>query len=125
MQIVKRYSQAFKLQVVTAVESGKFHSLESARHYYDITGHHTIKRWLNQYGKNHLIPKIVRIETMNEKDRIKELKMRIKLLEKALTETRLDQIIAESQFEVVCDQFGVKDYDAMKKKIAMKQSTKQ
>ncbi len=73
MRVTKRYSQAFKLQVVTEMESGRFRNMEAANKYYGITGIGTIKRWLNEYGKNHLIPKLVRIETVNEKDQIKEL----------------------------------------------------
>ncbi len=124
MAEVKRYSESFKLQVVEAIEAGKFQSLSEAKTYYGITGGETLTKWLKKYGKNHLLPKMVRIETVDDQNQIEHLKKRIKLLEKALTETRLDQILAESYFEVVCEEFGITDFDAMKKKLDSKRLKK-
>lgn len=61
---------------------------------------------------------------MNEKSQIEALKKRNKLLEKALTETRLDQIMAEAYFEAFCDEYGVTDIEALKKKLDTKQLRK-
>jgi hypothetical protein len=57
---------------------------------------------------------------MEEKDQIKELKKRIKLLEKALVETKADQILAESYFEILCEQQGIQDIAGYKKKLDVK-----
>lgn len=59
---VVRYSCSFKHQVIEAYESGRFRSMNEARIYYGIAGDMTIGRWLRQYGKNHLCPKVVRVE---------------------------------------------------------------
>ena len=56
--------------------------MEYVRKKYDIGGYGTISNWINRFGKHHLLNKIVRIETMNEKDRLKQLEadnLRLKL----------------------------------------------
>ena len=83
---VIRYSEAFKRHVVKEIEEGKFNSLREAKEKYGVKGEVTINRWLKKYGKNHLLPRKVRIEMPDEQDTIKQLKKRIKQLEKALAD---------------------------------------
>ena len=45
----KDYSYAFKLQVVSEVESGQL-SLSGARRKYGIQGSHTVKTWVEKFG---------------------------------------------------------------------------
>lgn len=68
---VVRYSISFKQMVVNEIEEGG--GLEHVRKKYDIAGYGTISNWVKRFGKYHLLNKIVRIETMNEKDRLKQL----------------------------------------------------
>lgn len=117
MQVAIRYSEAFKLQVVHGMETGRFHTQQEAMDYYGITGCGTITSWLKKYGKNHLIPKRVRVETMNEKDRIDALLKEIKVLKKVLAETRVSQVMAEAYLHAFCQEFGITDIEAMKKKL--------
>ena len=70
-----RYSISFKQQVVREIESGL--GIEAARRKYGIPGGGSIRNWILKFGKNHLLNKIVRIETMEEKDRIKEMEKEI------------------------------------------------
>jgi len=50
-----RHSEAFKLQVVSELESGKFKCIFETMKRYDIRGCGTIERWIRKYGKNHLL----------------------------------------------------------------------
>jgi transposase len=125
MTELKRYSEAFKLHIVEEIESGRFRTQREAMEYFGITGYGTISIWLRKYGRNHLAPRIVRIETMEEKDKLQELKKRIKALEKALADTRVDQILAEAYFETFCEEFGVTDIPALKKKLDARRLKKQ
>ena len=84
-----RYSISFKQQVVKEIESGL--GMEAARRKYGIGGGDTIHHWIRKFGKNHLLNKIVRIETMEEKDRIKEMEKEIKRLKLALADSLLAQ----------------------------------
>lgn len=122
MREMKSYSEAFKLKVISDLESGRFHSHGEAREHYGITGNGTLTNWLKKYGKSSLIPRKVRIESLNEKDRIKELKERIRRLEKALASTKVDHVMSEAYFQVVCEEHGITDVSSYKKKIESKLS---
>lgn len=54
---VIRDSEAFKLKVVSELESGELSSQAEARRKCGIGGAPTIPRWLRKYGKNHLLAK--------------------------------------------------------------------
>lgn len=54
-----------------------------------------------KYGKNHLLNKIVHIETMNEADQIKQLEYRVSQLQGTVADTHIDQKLAESYFKLV------------------------
>jgi transposase-like protein len=103
---IKRYSTAFKLKVISEIESGKY-SIAQARRLYDIKGKTTIQKWINKYGKNHLLPQIVRIQMKDEKDKIKELQNQIKVLEKALSQAQVDNLCWKSLVEVLDEKYGI------------------
>lgn len=101
-----RYSSAFKLKVVTEIESGKY-TVGEARRIYDINGSHTIQRWIQKLGKAHLLSKVVRIQMKDERDKIKELKNQIKALEKALSKSQVDNLCWQSLVEVLDEKYGI------------------
>jgi transposase-like protein len=117
---VIRYSEAFKLQVVEEVERGCFRTFREAHEKYGIPGHTTVKRWVRSYGKQHLLPRVVRVESMKEKDRIKELKRRNRELEKALADSKVREVLNQAYFEIVCEKFGITDLEGFKKKVDAK-----
>jgi len=80
-----RYSNSFKLMVVQEIEQGG--SFAATRRKYGIGGAALIEEWVKIFGKHHLLNKRVRIETMNEKDRLKELELENKKLKMKLAET--------------------------------------
>ncbi len=83
-RLVLRYSMSFKRQVVSELESGRFDSILQASEHYGITGSETIRRWLGKFGRNHLCPKVIRVEKPNEQDQVRQLKKQIKQLKEAL-----------------------------------------
>jgi transposase-like protein len=113
-KVVKRYSSAFKLKVVKEIESGKL-SINNAKDIYDIGGSHTIERWIKNLGKNHLLSNVIRIEMKDEKDKIKELKDRVRQLEKLLANKELDNLMNEAFLELLAEDHGV-DLEEFKKK---------
>ena len=113
---VIRYSEAFKLQIVSELESGKFKSIFEAMKRYDIRGTSTIQRWIEKYGKNHLLNKVVVVKTVEERDQVKELNQRIRQLETALSNAHLDLSLERSWLEIACKQAGIEDVEAFKKK---------
>ena len=77
-----RYSISFRQMVVKEIEGGR--SIESVRKQYDIGGGGTIQKWIKNFGKNHLLNKIVKVETMDERNRMKQLEEENKKLKMAL-----------------------------------------
>ena len=117
------YSQAFKSQVVSEIESGKC-SIKDASRKYGIKGSHTIQDWLKTMGKFDSLPIILRVEKPDEKARIKELERQVKQLKEALADTQVLHLLSEAQFEIVCEQQGL-DPKEVKKKIEQKKSSEQ
>ena len=114
-KIVVRYSEAFKMQVIKDIESGRF-NIHSAGQHYGVKGTLTIKRWLQKYGRNHLCPKVVRVEKPNEKDQIRALKKEIKELQLALGKTQTHRVLGDSFLKIACDKLGT-DVEEFKKKV--------
>lgn len=117
------YSEAFKIQVISELESGRLDSIEAARRVYGIGGGATIQKWLDKYGRNDLRAKVIRVETPKQRDEVKALKKQIRQLEQALSQTQIDNLINESLYEVLCEDVGV-DPDEFKKKVDARPSKK-
>jgi transposase-like protein len=104
-KMVNRYSRAFKQKVVKEIEEGKITAGE-ARKVYNITGAETIKGWLKQMGKNHLLAKVVRIETADEIRELLKVRKEKKELESALAQAHLKILALEKIIEI-----AGRDYD--------------
>ena len=122
-QISVSYSEAFKIQVISELESGRLPSLEAARRVYGIGGSATIQKWLTKYGRNDLRAKVIRVETPKQRDEVKKLKQQVRQLEHALAQTQVENLISESLYEVLCEDVGV-DPAEFKKKVDARPSIK-
>jgi transposase-like protein len=114
---VIRYSEAFKQQVVSEVEDGQYRNPFEASRAYGIAGSGTVRRWLREYGKSHLLSKVVRVEKQGEPGEIKRLKDRVRQLESALADSHMDWALEKSFFEILCERTNT-DVAAFKKKHA-------
>jgi transposase-like protein len=54
MKNTYRYSEAFKLRVIRAIEDGEVENLNQARQKYGIRGAGTVESWIRKYGKNQI-----------------------------------------------------------------------
>ena len=111
-----RYSEAFKMRVVSEIESGKFKSNLEARKRYDIRGGSTINTWIHKYGKDYLLSKVVIVQTTEERDQLKAMKKEIHELKSALSDAHLDLRLEKAWVKIACKQAGIKDVDTFKKK---------
>jgi transposase-like protein len=105
-RVVIRYSECFKRQVVEDLERGRFASVNQARAHYGIGGAPTVGKWLRRFGKNELIGKVVRVEKLDEADRIRELQRRVAELERALGQTQAEKLLNEAYLEQACERLG-------------------
>jgi transposase-like protein len=106
--------------VVKEVESGQ--GLEFVRKKYDIGGSATIQKWIKAFGKNHLLNKIVRIENMDDKDKLKQLEQDNKKLKLALADAHMAKVLLEGVIEMANEEyktdlkksFGVRSHKGQK-----------
>ena len=110
-----QYSEAFKRQVVGEISSGKFTSCYAAQKAYGIVGASTITRWIKKYGREDLLPKRIRIETLKEINQLKEARKRVRKLEVALTDAHIDNCLEHAFLEIACERLGTDLYDFKKK----------
>jgi transposase-like protein len=117
---VFRYSEAFKQQVLRELEEGKFDSVQLAARTYGIRGGATLQNWMRRYGREHLLRKVVRVETPKEVSESKELRKRVRELEKALADAHIDSMLDAAYLEIACRAAGIEDVEGFKKKHAGK-----
>jgi transposase-like protein len=117
-KVLIRYSEAFKHQVLRELEEGKFNSIQAAGRAYGIRGGTTIQSWILRYGRAHLMRKVVRVETPKEINETKELRKRVRDLEKALADAHLGQRFDEAYLRIACRAAGIEDVEDFKKKHA-------
>lgn len=101
-----RYSDCFKLSVVKEIEENGL-SISACQLKYGIKGGSTIQNWLKKYGKSHLLNKIVRIETMNERDELKRLREENKRLKLDYAELSLNHKCSERVIEIADEMFSL------------------
>jgi len=114
-RLVYKYSMAFKRQVVEQLESGQFSSINEAKEHYGIRGDNTVNLWLRKYGRNHLCPRIVRVEMPDEKDQVRELKKQVKQLQQMLGKKEAEKAIGDAFLEIACGKL-CQDVEEFKKK---------
>lgn len=114
---VRRYSEAFKIQVVQELAAGKLSSICEAKRRYGITGARTVNSWIKKYGCEDQLPRVLRVEKPDERDQLKQLKLENDRLKRALADEHLRASLHQSWFEEACAQFGVQDVEAFKKKL--------
>ena len=98
-----RYSEAFKMSVVRELEAGGL-AFNAIKRKYGIKGTATVPRWVKKYG-NGTRGKVIRVEKPDEMDQQRQLKERVRALERAYT-------------EIACERAGIADVAEFKKKAA-------
>jgi len=89
--------------IIGEVEKGG--GIEFIRKKYDIAGASTIQKWVKNFGKNHLLNKIVRVENMNEKDRMKQLEQDNKNLKIALADAYMAKVCLEGVIKMANEEY--------------------
>jgi len=114
-RVVRSYSESFKLKVLTELEKGKYSKNEICRLYG--VGAGTIYNWIKKYSRFELLNKRVIIQTMDEKDKIKELEDQIQQLKEILIDKDIERITNRVYLDDAARQLGYKDGKAFKKKV--------
>lgn len=98
---IKRYSEAFKQQVVREYENGT--SLSKLRQKYGIGGYKTIKAWVKKYSRTGIRTEKVIIQTVEDQLEYQRMKARISELEQALADAVIDNRMLTTTIEVASE----------------------
>ncbi len=120
-EVYKRYSEAFRIQVVREYEAGA--SMNELQKKYGIRGTTTISKWIKRYSTEGVRHQLMVIQSPEEQNRIKELEEQIRRQEELIAQLALDKLMLESTLEVIQRQYGIE----VKKieSISSKQPTKE
>jgi transposase-like protein len=114
---VVRYSEAFKLRLVEDIAVGKYTSIEEARRKNGIRGCSTVSKWIKRYGREDILPKRIKVETMNEIDQLRTARSRIQELEAALADAHMDYCLESAFLDIACEKLGTSVEELKKKNV--------
>jgi transposase-like protein len=117
-QVYRRYSEGFKLKILSELSTGKYNKRQLAR-IYGINSS-TVNEWIKKYNRTDLMNTRINVETKDEITRIKALQKEIEQLKKAMIKKDLDQLILDSYLEVSAQKLGFKNVDELKKNFSKK-----
>lgn len=115
-----RYSEAFKMHVVGALDEGRFESINAAARAYGIRGAFTIRDWIGKYGKDPQLRKVVRVETPKETDERQVLRKEVKKLKGAVADLHLENKLESAFLKIACERLGM-SVEEFKKKYGVRQ----
>lgn len=107
---IKRYSIAFKKQIVKEYESGL--SIYALKEKYGITGGDTITSWIRSLSREGLRHKLMVIQQPEEQQRLQELEAKITELNELISTLTLDNFMYQRMIEVAEEELG---YELKKK----------
>ena len=117
-QVTRRYSEGFKLKILSELSNGKYSKRELSRIYGLQSS--TINVWIKKYGRKDLMNTRIMIENEDEISRVKALQKEIEQLKKLLLKKDLDQLVVDSYLEVAAEKLGFKNVAELKKNLNIK-----
>lgn len=113
-RVVRRYSAAFKMQVVEEIRDGKWTSAVQAGTMYSIHPG-VIYKWMDSLGFSHLKKRIVEVRTAKDIDELKELRKQNKELKEALVREVLSHSVDVATLQIAARMLDT-TVDELKKK---------
>lgn len=113
--VTRRYSEAFKLKILSELSTGKY----SKRELGNIYGidRNTINVWIKKYDRKDLMNTRIMVENLDEISRIKALQNEIEQLKKLLIKKDIDHLVLESYLKMAAQNLGYKGVEELKKKL--------
>jgi hypothetical protein len=87
---------------------GKHKSLNEALRRNGIRGAAAPAKRMKEHGREDILPKRVRVETMDETDEMKAARTRIRELEAAFANARMDYCLGSAFLETACRKLGTR-----------------
>lgn len=116
--VTRRYSESFKLKILSELSTGKYSKRELSR-IYGISSS-TLNEWVKKYDRKDLMNTRVLVETKDEISRLKALQKEVEQLKELLIKKDLDKLVQDSYLEVAAENLGYKDVEELKKNLNTK-----
>ena len=117
-RVTRRYSEGFKLKILSELSTGKYSKRELSRLYGLQSS--TINEWIKKYDRKDLMNTRIMVENQDEISRIKALQKEIEQLKKLLLKKDLEQLVSDSFLEVAAEKLGYKNVAELKKNLNIK-----
>jgi transposase-like protein len=117
-QVTRRYSEGFKLKILSELSSGKYSKRQLSRIYGLQSS--TINGWIKKYDRKDLMNTRIMVEDQDEITRVKALQKEIEQLKKLLLKKDLEQLANDSFLEVAAEKLGYKNVAELKKNLNIK-----
>ena len=117
-QVTRRYSEGFKLKILSELSTGKYSKRELSRLYGLRSS--TINEWIKKYDRKDLMNTRIMVENQDEISRLKSLQKEIEQLKKLLLKKDLELLVNDSYFEAIAEKYGYKNVAELKKNLNIK-----
>jgi transposase len=117
-QVIRRYSEGFKLKILTELSTGKY-SKKQLGTIYGIN-HTTINEWIRKYDRKDLMNTRIMIENEDDLSRINALQKEIEQLKKVIVKKDLEMLVNDAYLEVIAEKYGFKNVAELKKNLNIK-----
>ena len=117
-QVIRRYSEGFKLKILTELSTGKYSKKQLATIYG--LDRSTINDWIKKYDRKDLMNTRIMIENDDDISRIKALQKEIEQLKKVIVKKDLEMLVNDSYLEVIAEKYGYKNVAELKKNLNIK-----
>lgn len=101
-----RYSPSFKQKVIEEIERGEL-TMHQAREKYQIGGGSTIRSWIKKYGRNHILGKVVRIESVDDLGKVKQMEKELKEAKEAIANCYIKILFLEGLVDLAKEEYGI------------------
>jgi hypothetical protein len=84
------------------------------------SSHHQAQKKVNAvalYGREEILPKRIKVETMNEIDELHKARSRIRELEAALADAHMDYCLESAFLDIACKRLGISTEELKKKNV--------
>ena len=117
-KILRRYSESFKLKILTELSQGSYTKSKLGK-IYGINPS-TINQWIKKYDRKDLMNTRVMVESKDEISRLEALQKEVELLKDLLIKKDLDKLVTDNYLEVAAENLGYKNVEELKKNLNIK-----
>jgi len=115
---VRRYSESFKLKILSELAEGNYSKNQIGKIYG--VNPTTINEWIGKYDRRDLMNKRIYVETKDEISRLNALKKEVEQLKELLIKKDLDALVYNSYLAVAAENLGYKNVEELKKNLSIK-----